>query len=169
MNLFKKKETKPKPKQETKPKPKPKPKPKTQTKVKDSFSNNIIGISFVKSEALQRIFKASGSLAVANEFQCHYSAFVITYQSEEQTVYIEFPLIYFNYPQEVTPAHINFDLPDVQDISSQLEPVAQLKAQQFVTDNQSILNQLDDMFMDKEITRSYSISLLNSNHKHPSH
>jgi hypothetical protein len=105
---------------------------------------------------VQEIYQNSGPLANANEFQVHYWALVLRQKfADNSIVDICIPTVFYNYKQEVTSAHIDFDLKDVEEMSKALEPVHNVE-----------VNKLKTLL--KDIPNATLLSVpFNSIHKHP--
>ena len=116
-----------------------------------------IGILFWKQETLEEITKLSGPLATANEYQIHYWSLVARQKFADGSIIdIAFPTAIFNYEQEVSGSHIDFELQDVKDISEAIKPVHNV-----VTN--SLLPQLQAVFKDAEFIEVP----MNTMHRHP--
>lgn len=134
-----------------------------------SSSSSIIEDLDRKTDTALVVYKASdidkfkyqvGILAYGNEYQCHYSALVRTKTySDGSESHIIFPLIYYNYPQEVSSAHIDFEMKDVLEKSKEVKE-ASLK----------LYTILKSKLMKKDTDSNnvtYRLTLFNNIHKHP--
>lgn len=127
-------------------------------KITDLVNLNLIGISYFKDDTLQEIYKTSGELAENNEFQVHYWALnAIKKYSDNSRLVISYPVVIYNYKQEVTSTSIDFDLTDVEDMSDKLKPIAEVKAKEL---KEKLSKVLDKDFI-------YELTPLNSLHRHP--
>lgn len=127
-------------------------------------STNVIGIASYKLEDLLEI---KNTLKDVNsyEYQVHYTSLnrIVKYPDGSKTILV-FPLIYFNYKQEVSYASIDVEMTDViEELKKYEEPTKML-----ALDLKRRFKELDD----KEISESnvkviYTICMLNNVHKHP--
>lgn len=87
--------------------------------VKNSRNHGII---LYRQADFNSIYSKSGPNAVGNEFQVHY--WFINYRftaTDGSIIDIAVPTTYFNYPQQVNAAHIDFEMLDVGTISEKAE------------------------------------------------
>ena len=127
--------------------------------IKDMNNLTDTAIVFYKGKDLIDFKSKSMPLAATNEYQCHYSALVrIVEFSDGSKQHFVFPLIYYNYKQEVNTANIDFELKDVQE-----------KAKEVQEASIPLFNLLKGQFadLDKDKRVSYKLTLLNNIHKHP--
>jgi hypothetical protein len=138
-----------------------KPKPKAFTrKVTDANQ----GIILIDQEATEALYTKSGKNAVGNEFQVHYWSLVFRYEADDGSILdIAIPTTYFNYLQEVTGAHIDFDLKDVDDMSTKVIPIHNMKVNELMASG--IQERLEESLGIK-FTKVISVNL-NSIHRHP--
>ena len=129
--------------------------------VVEKKTNNDFGILLFQQKTIQDIYEMSGDLAEQNEFQFHYTALIGTYKIDNQTLNIAIPLVCYNYPQEVSGAYIGFNLKDVEELSNQLMPVAQLKAAEFLSSKDK--TKLEEEYHIEE----WNITPMMSIHRHP--
>lgn len=128
-------------------------------KIKEIDNEKDISISLFKGKDLKDFKDKSGELALQNEFQCHYTALVRIEEYEDGSKqYLVFPLIYYNYKQEVGSATINFDMKEVSKIAGD---VFEVSKQAF----RELKRRLSKFDIDKNI--SYKMTIFNSIHKHP--
>lgn len=127
---------------------------------KNNFAN--IGLLYWQQETLEEIAKLSGPLAVANEFQIHYWALVVRLKfTDESLIDIGFPTTIFNYIQEVSSSHIDFELKDVSKMSEALKPIHNVVTNQ-------LLPKLQEIFVGSEHYKVEFLSVpLNTMHRHP--
>lgn len=98
------------------------PTPKQKIHKKTNPAN--IGIILLADQTLQSIRKGSGPLANNNEYQVHYHSLVLRLTAADKSIIdICVPTVFFNYRQQVTSAHIDFELTDVEEISTELVPL----------------------------------------------
>ena len=127
--------------------------------IKDMNNLTDTAIVFYKGKDLIDFKSKSMPLAATNEYQCHYSALVrIVEFSDGSKQHFVFPLIYYNYKQEVSAANIDFELKDVQEKAKEVQeasiPLFKMLKAKFV-----------DLDKDKKV--SYKLTLFNNIHKHP--
>jgi hypothetical protein len=124
--------------------------------IKDYLLTSNIGVLAMNDTTVQEIYQNSGPLANANEFQVHYWALVLRQKfADNSIVDICIPTVFYNYKQEVTSAHIDFDLKDVEEMSKALEPVHNVE-----------VNKLKTLLKDFPNATLLSVPF-NSIHKHP--
>lgn len=124
--------------------------------------DNVLTIVLYDHKDLDKIRKDSGKLAKSNEYQCHYFALVRTEKTDNATVHIVVPLVYYNYKQQVSFATIDFNMNDVTEIAKKLEKVARLQAKRATL----ILKEVPYTMLDNaEI--SYKLTYYNNIHRHP--
>jgi len=117
----------------------------------------IFGVLYLKQKTLDEIFKESGPLAKHNEFQVHYTSLIGTYENQDgESLYINIPLVFYNYKQTVSGAHIDFDLKDVEAMHMKTLPLAQ-----------DIADEIVEKLRDFPIELKWSIVGFNSIHRHP--
>lgn len=82
------------------------------------------GVVLFRQSDLQDIFLKSGQNARDNEFQVHYWALTLRMIGEDNSILdIAIPTCYFNYPQQVSVSHIDFEMSDVSDTSDKVLPL----------------------------------------------
>lgn len=132
-------------------------------KIKDTINLSNQGIIFKDHAALQSIYKQSGPLADSCEFQVHNWNLVFRHKAPDSSYLdIAIPLVYFNYKQEVTGAHIDFEMSEVSEISEKLLPIAQIEANKILSTD--FLKALQALF---NVEFTTMLTALNSIHKHP--
>lgn len=90
----------------------------------ETQNNRDTAIVYYKAEDIECFREGSGKLANKNEYQCHYDALVmITEFSDGSKHYDIFPLTYYNYPQKVGGASIDFEMKDVIAMSEKCNEV----------------------------------------------
>lgn len=99
------------------------------------------GIVLFRQSDLQDIFIKSGPNAKDNEFQVHYWALTLRMLAEDNSILdIAIPTCFFNYPQQVSTAHIDFEMSDVSDASDELLPLHEHVMQELL--NSSLITDL---------------------------
>lgn len=118
-----------------------------------------VSVVLFKGKDIKDFKNKTGSLALHNEFQCHYTALVrIEEFSDGSKQYLVFPLIYYNYKQEVSSASIDFDMKDVSKIASDISEVSK---KSFLELKQRLKK------FDENKNISYKMTMFNTIHKHP--
>ena len=101
--------------------------------IKDKVNVRNYGIVGFPAVSLQDIYTKSGPLANSSEFQVDYWALVFRSRFPDSSLLdIAVPLCFFNYPQEVNAARIDFEMKDVSELSSKLQPVALVQAEKIL-------------------------------------
>lgn len=128
--------------------------------VKETINKTDVAFVYYREKDLKDFKEKSGDLALSNEYQCHYDALMITYTYDDKSkVYHIFPLVYYNYPQKVSGASIDFDMKDVSKTAELLdkhtiEKYKELKAM--------LENRVSDI-----VEAKFSLTRFNNIHKHP--
>lgn len=99
-------------------------------KIIDTTSFLNMGLQLFKHDWLQTITKKSGKLAEDNEYQVHYWAMVFRETCGDSYIDISIPLVFFNYPMEVSVTSIDAQGEDIQKISEDTKELAELKAKE---------------------------------------
>lgn len=135
----------------------------TAIPIKDRVDQRNYGIIAIPQRCLQNIFKQSGPLATTAEFQVDYWNLVFRHTFADNSILdIAVPLVFFNYPQEVSGAHIDFEMKDVSAISDKLLPVANAQAAAVLsTSFPSTLSTLFNLDFEPHLVP------LNTIHRHP--
>lgn len=129
------------------------------TRIFDKKDKRNIGILYWKQETLEKLTELSGPLAASNEYQIHYWALVARQKFEDGSILdIAFPTAIFNYEQEVSSAHIDFELRDVKEVSDAIQPIHNVVTNQ-------LLPQLQIIFKDMNV--EYLSVPMNTMHRHP--
>ena len=90
----------------------------TPTPIKDTKTSRNQGIILLRQRDLEAIYANSGPVAKSNEFQVHYWFLNLRHKASDGSYLdIAIPTTYFNYPQQVSSAHIDFEMSQVSDIS----------------------------------------------------
>lgn len=131
--------------------------------IKDKVDQRNYGVIAIPQHCLQKIFKQSGPLATTAEFQVDYWNLVFRHTFADNSILdIAVPLVFFNYPQEVSGAHIDFEMKDVSAISDKLLPVANAQAAAVLaTSFPSTLSTLFNLDFEPHLVP------LNTIHRHP--
>lgn len=124
--------------------------------------DNVLTIVLYNHKDLVKIKEDSGDLAKSNEYQCHYFALVRTEKTDNATVHIVVPLVYYNYKQQVSSATIDFNMNDVTEIAKKLEKIARLQAKRATLILQEVAY---TMLENAEV--SYKMTYYNNIHRHP--
>lgn len=135
----------------------------TSTAIIDTINAANYGVIALPQSCLQDIFKRSGPLATSSEFQVDYWNLVFRHTFADSSIFdVAVPLAFFNYPQEVSGARIDFEMKDVSDISSQLQPVANKLAGDVLATSFPI-----DLAAAFNLTFEPLLVPLNTIHRHP--
>ena len=135
---------------------------KIDYKIKDdTMYPSELTIVYYDHNDLNKFKIMSGKLAVSNEYQCHYFALVRKEDSGNCVIRQVFPLIYYNYKQQVSGATVDFEMQDVEDMANQLIMLAKPKA----TLLKERLKNIKPIYPDSEI--SYEVTMYNNIHRHP--
>lgn len=102
---------------------------KNEFVINDYFTDDYLGILCLDDDTLNNFYKKSGELAKDNEFQAHYWFLNLRKINEDGTIIdIQIPTVFYNYPQQVSPTSIDFQLEDVTEISESLKDLAYSKS-----------------------------------------
>ena len=133
------------------------------TKIFDKLDTSNIGILYWQEDTLKDIVSKSGPLAKDNEFQIHYWALVARLKFHDESIIdIAFPTVIYNYKQEVSGAHIDFELKDVDAMSTALEPVHNM-----VINKNKLENKIKELFDQELYTIEFLSVPMNTLHRHP--
>lgn len=127
----------------------------------ESHYSNILTLVFYKHQDLKQIKELSGNLANSNEYQVHYFALVRTEKTDNVWVSFVFPLIYYNYKQQVSTATIDFDMADVTEKAKELGKLAALKANVM----KELVKDIPTLFENSKV--EYKLTFYNNIHRHP--
>ena len=131
--------------------------------IKDYATSANQGIILINQAAIQDVYKKSGPLAPANEFQVHYWFLNLRFKAADDSILdIAIPTCYFNYKQEVTSASIDFDLKDVKELSAALLPIHTMKVNELLASG--FKSQVETLL---GVTFEMSSADFGSIHKHP--
>ncbi len=129
----------------------------------DTTDTDNVGVVLWSEDTLQAITKQSGANAKGNEYQVHYWALNVRITTRDNSrLDVSIPTVIFNYKQEVSPAHIDFELNDVDEVSNALEIIHNIEVNK-------LLAVVKDQFSEAiaVTTVEYMSTNLNSLHKHP--
>lgn len=131
-------------------------------------SNETIVVHYMNQKWLDEIRIKSGKLAEDNEYQCHYFALVRVEEFDDNSILrIVIPVLFYNYPQKVSTASIDFNMEEVEELAKNLLPLAQRKANTLLN---RLLSFTDSLYSQQyEIPKNikYELSIYNNIHKHP--
>lgn len=124
-----------------------------------------LSIVYYRQRDLYNVIRKSGKLAFNNEIQVNYIALVRQefYDNGFEINQI-IPMIYFNYPQVVTPTSIKFNRADIIDKIKEYLELSKELANQYTTAWDDDMHFITGM-KPKEIV--YRITYMNNIHKHP--
>lgn len=135
----------------------------TSAPIKDFYTTKNQGVILLSGTTMQEIYKKTGPLADANEFQVHYWFLNFRLRAPDNSILdIAIPTCYFNYEQFVTGAHIDFELRDVKEMSAKVLPIHNMKANELI--NMGIKGKLEKMFNAKFEMMAMDFGSI---HKHP--
>lgn len=136
-------------------------KPKLTVETTEGY---VAGILYLTQLSIKQVTTNSGPLATHNEYQVHWEG--LTYRllsSDTDFIDITIPTVIYNYPQEVSPSAINFELKDVQKVRETIKPLAELKQAEVITKFKAI-NTLASEY-------GLTVNLINNSmsniHRHP--
>lgn len=131
-------------------------------KITEINDDKKLTIVFYKHKDIQGIKEKSN--CPYGEYQVHYSALVRQEIYDDFEINLVFPLIYFNYPQQVTSVAIDFDRKDIVEVASKLVPMSLV----FKKELQSLLDSLNSSSMFKNCKSiNYKLTNFNNIHRHP--
>lgn len=129
--------------------------------VREVVNKTDVAFVYYREKDLKDFKEKSGSLTASNEYQCHYDALMVTEKYKDGScIYHIFPLVYYNYPQKVSTASIDFDM---KDVSKTAELLNQHTMQKYSELKELITKR--NCFLHKDI--SFSLTRYNNIHKHP--
>lgn len=139
-----------------------------QAKVKPAFKDQISkanqGIILFNDTDLQSILKNSGEHAISNEYQVHFWSLVFRHRAADGSILdISIPTVFYNYKQEVGVASVDFELTDVEEISTAVLPIHEMKVKEILAT--SFLADIESLFDIKFELMSHNLS---NSHRHPS-
>ncbi|NPA45039.1 MAG: hypothetical protein GXO49_05860 [Chlorobi bacterium] len=95
------------------------------TKPEMGVDERHLNIVLFKNEDLKEIVEKCLPEAGGNEFQFHYIAAQIKGYKDEKEFIVTIPLLYFNFNQEVSSAHVDFDLAEIKELVEKYRPAAE--------------------------------------------
>lgn len=133
--------------------------------IKTSTSSKNRGYIFYFQKDIQDIYLKSGIHAIKNEFQVHYWFLNFRFKAEDSSIIdIAVPTCYFNYKQEVTSGHVDFELTDVSPVSEKLVPLHNMKVNQLM--GLGIKEKIEELFNNKLQFEAMSVNF-GTLHRHP--
>ena len=132
--------------------------------IKDSKDYSNIGIVLLKQETMDELMSKVGQIGKRNEFQTHY--WFLTFRSKQKDgsiIDIVVPTTFFNYDQEVTSAHIDFNFGDAAKVSDMVEPIHIAKSNELV----ETTNIIDDLNNNTGLEFEVLSTAFGTIHKHP--
>ena len=140
-----------------------KPSLTSKTPIADVSTKHNQGIVLLRQSDLQSIYEKSGPLAKNNEFQVHFWAINFRARYADNSIIdITIPTVYFNYKQEVSSAHIDFEMSDVVTVSEKAAKLHHTIANRI--NNTSFATMLEQLLRTSiEVTSTD----YNSIHRHP--
>lgn len=141
--------------------------PKHVDKIIDTVNKNNMGIILKDHMVMQDIRTKSGPIADSCEYQVHYWAAIyrITNNVDNSILDICIPTCYFNYKQQSTSGHIDFELVDVEAVSVQVKPIHNMKINDL--DRLGFKDRLAELFEGQDVSIEMTESDYNTIHKHP--
>lgn len=125
------------------------------------FDDNQLTIVLYNHLDLKELRKLVGNIGESNEYQCHYFALVRKEQLNGIIVNLVFPLIFYNYKQEVSTATVHANMEIVTEEAKKYAELAKVKFQLL----RQHLRQIKPILTNSNI--SYELTFYNNIHKHP--
>ncbi len=130
-------------------------------RITDKINLNNFGVLLHQTKAIELFQARSGMTgAYSVEYQMHYIALVGRLKADNQILDIAIPLVLFNYHQECSGAHIEFNLGEVSEANNKALVKAQEKFSEFETTD--LYKELCNMGI-----TDWTIVGMHSNHMHP--
>ncbi len=130
-------------------------------RITDKVNLNNFGILFHQTKAMELFQKRSGMEGKYSvEYQYHYITLVGRLKADGQILDIAIPMCMFNYHQECSGAHIEFNLEEVSEANDKALVKAQEKFSEFETTD--MYKELCDMGI-----TDWTIHGMNNSHMHP--
>lgn len=130
--------------------------------ITEIIDDKKLTIVFYKHKDIQSIKEKSN--CPSSEYQVHYTALVIQEIYDDLEINLVFPLIFFNYPQQVTSVTIDFERQDVVDTVSKLVPMSLVLKKEL----EGLLNSFHYISLFRNCkSKSYKLTTLNNIHRHP--
>ena len=130
-----------------------------EDKIEEHFSDGLYGLLLSEQGFWRKIKEQSDQ--PANEYQVHWWAAVARIQLDGEQLDIGIPLVAYNYPQQVSPGSIDFNLKDVEKMSEATQELAQVKMQEL--QNQPIYERINELFPNAE----WILAPMQQTHRHP--
>lgn len=124
----------------------------------------VAGILYTTQKMVTDLTRASGPLAVVNEYQVHWEGVTFRLSDNEGFIDITVPTVVFNYPQEVSTAAIGFSLKDVLQVRETIKPLAALKQTEAVS---KFLPQIKTFATTYGLQISLVTNAMSNIHRHP--
>ncbi len=95
--------------------------------------NTTLSIALFKQSTLDRIGEICLPKAGGSEFQVHYRALqiIVKEPSSKYRVVYTIPTVFFNMPQKVSTASVDFSLDEVAEVSDKVAPISEALSQQY--------------------------------------
>jgi len=130
-------------------------------KIVDTVDLNNFGVLLHDMKTIETFQEKSGMQGKYRvEYQHHYVAAIGRIEAGGQILDIAIPLVMYNYPQEVSGAAIEFNLPEVAEMNEKAIPLAVKKFEELQDCN--MFEALVNMGFN-----NWEISGFHSNHQHP--
>lgn len=129
--------------------------------VKEVIDKTNVAFVYYREKDLRAFKEKSGSLALSNEYQCHYDALMITeHFGDGSKCYHIFPLVYYNYPQTVSSASVDFDMKDAIEVATALDSLTKKKYKE-------LRDKLEKYVDNSRNEMTFTLTRYNNVHKHP--
>lgn len=133
----------------------------TRERIVDTINKNNFGILFHDMKSIEDFQRRSGMEgAYSTEYQHHYTTLVGRLEADGQVMDLAIPMTMYNYHQEVSTTHVEFNLTEAHEAGVACLKLAEAKSEEF---------QKTEMFKklwDMGIT-DWTLHLQNSIHAHP--
>ena len=137
-----------------------------QKKITDQKTSDVYGIMVMNQSAINDIYKNSGPLAVHEEFQMHYTALTTRISIDNQLLFINIPLVFYNYEQYVSSGSVSFNCGTVQEVSDAVEPLAQTQAKLLLSQPSTAkLNEVIQKIFN--VAPEWELTTMHTMHRHP--
>lgn len=126
-------------------------------KVIEIVNTDDVAFVYYKEKDLRQ-FK-NNSNCDKTEYQCHYDALMMTFIFDDGSkAYHIFPLVYYNYPQKVSSASVDFDMKDVAKTSEYVDSLTMKLYSE-------LRSKLGKIKYNNEV--KFTLTRFNNIHKHP--
>lgn len=126
--------------------------------IRNPMTMNNVGVVYYKHSDIKK-FKEQHEKFSTLEYQCHYFALNRTETFDDGSVSVQiFPLLYFNYNQEVGPVTVDFKLKDIEQSIKKYEVEALELADELAKKFK---------YLDANKNIKYSLTCYNNIHRHP--